>query len=306
MKHDDRQLGKPQFIFKDTQANINLLTGSNMEGEVAYATDTGLLGHCVGNSWVWEREVLNANRTYYVSTGGNDSNNGLTSGGAFLTIQKAVNVAASLDCLTYNVNIQVADGTYNSAAIQLRPLLGSGELTIRGNSATPANVKIVSSTTGFSSSLGGLFTIRDLEISVASGYYCIAAYLGRILYRGVQFTSVAGFGAHLLASGQGVISCTGNYTITGSAMAHLYATGGGVISLFSYTVTLTGTPAWSTAFALSDSASKILTNAVTFSGAATGSRYNCNTNGVIQSYGSGASYFPGDSAGTVATGGQYA
>jgi hypothetical protein len=45
---------------------------------------------------------------------------------------------------------------------------------------------------------------------------------------------------------------------------------------------------------------------VTFSGAATGARYFANMNSIIQTNGGGANFFPGDSAGSTATGGQYA
>jgi hypothetical protein len=38
----------------------------------------------------------------------------------------------------------------------------------------------------------------------------------------------------------------------------------------------------------------------------TGTRYDATLNAVINTFGGGANYFPGDSAGTTATGGQYA
>src|SRR5688500_2241633 len=90
------------------------------------------------------REILTASRTYYVRTAGNDSNDGLsdTSSGAFLTIQRAVDeVANTLDINAQEVVIQVADGAYN-APVALRPFLGTGPVTIRGNVTTPANVTI--------------------------------------------------------------------------------------------------------------------------------------------------------------------
>jgi hypothetical protein len=49
-----------------------------------------------------------------------------------------------------------------------------------------------------------------------------------------------------------------------------------------------------------------VTSGNVFSGAATGPRYSANTNGVVNSFGGGATYFPGNAVGVLATGGQYA
>ena len=64
------------------------------------------------------------------------------------------------------------------------------------------------------------------------------------------------------------------------------------------TVTLTGTPAFS---AFASAASTGLINPasnVTFSGSATGARYAISSNGTINTNGGGASFLPGNSAGS--------
>jgi len=91
----------------------------------------------------WMREKLTAARTYYVRTDGSDSNNGLanTSGGAFLTVQKAIDVIyATLDLGGKDVTVQVADGTYTGAVLADGPFIGKGSVTINGNNSTPTNV----------------------------------------------------------------------------------------------------------------------------------------------------------------------
>lgn len=97
-----------------------------------------------------------------------------------------------------------------------------------------------------------------------------------------------------------------NYTISGSAAGHNLANFGGLILGASNTVTLTGTPNFSWAFAIANGCGACSVYAVIYSGGATGARYAAALNGVLQTFGGGANYFPGNAAGSVATGGQYA
>ena len=90
------------------------------------------------------------------------------------------------------------------------------------------------------------------------------------------------------------------YTISGAAVIHKIANAGGYIE-FNAGVTLTGTPAFSAAYAYSIRGGLIQVGGGSFTGSATGSRYYADNNGVILLSGL---TFPGDSAGTTATGGQ--
>ena len=156
-----------QDMLMVNQAGTDLLYGKyNISGSPHIHTLSEISG---------SREVLTSNRTYYVRTDGSDSNDGLTdsSGGAFLTIQKAVDVVAALDISVYDVTIQVKDGTYTGAVILEAPLVGSGKLTIQGNSGTPSNVLIsVTSNNAFTADLGAIVTIKDLKIvTTTSGHH---------------------------------------------------------------------------------------------------------------------------------------
>ena len=71
-----------------------------------------------------------------------------------------------------------------------------------------------------------------------------------------------------------------------------------------WTVSLTGTPAFFR-FANAQTLGVIEATLATFSGSATGVRYNVVNNAVISTNGGGANFFPGNSAGSSGTGGQY-
>ena len=79
-----------------------------------------------------------------------------------------------------------------------------------------------------------------------------------------------------------------------------------MLRIQSVTVTLTGTPAFTTAYAYATTTAVIIANGCTFTGGATGKYYDARLNAVINTVGGGATYFPGDAAGSTATGAQYA
>jgi len=63
-------------------------------------------------------------------------------------------------------------------------------------------------------------------------------------------------------------------------------------------VTLSGTPAFSSSYAYAGSGAVLQLHATTFSGSATGPRYTATALGVVFVGGAGASYLPGNAAGT--------
>ena len=119
------------------------------------------------------REVLTANRTYYIRTDGNDANDGLSnaSGGAFATIQRAYDIITTLDIGGFTVTIQIADGTYTAGLNQTVSPVG-GNVSIVGNVATPANVIISTSSApalGFISPVNATVSGLTLQTSGSNG-----------------------------------------------------------------------------------------------------------------------------------------
>lgn len=252
------------------------------------------------------REYLTAARTYYVREDGNDTNNGLTntSGGAFLTIQRAVDVVCTtLDVNSQAVTIQVADGDFN-AQVNLKDYVGIGPVTVQGNTTTPTNVRISTTASHAFVASSGSWTVRGFKVATTGANYdgINGSGLARVNFASMNFGACGRY--HVTGLSGATLVGSGAYTISGNAYGHLGAGAMCRIALASATVTVSGTPAF-TAFALATFGGVMEFYDSTFSGAATGKRYDLSRNGVIFTGGGGANYFPGDSAGTAVTGGQY-
>jgi len=245
------------------------------------------------------REKVTANRTYYVRTDGNNSSNGLanTAGGAFLTIQKAVDTVLKLtDTNGLNVTISVANGTYAGSVVVNGPIPGGGTLYIVGNPTTPASCVVnATSADAFLANGGAQVLVTGFKVTTTTSGNGINAINGSSVTVGAM-----DFGAcvnsHVNAAALGVVAMTANYAITGGGESHLHVGSPGLITFGTVTATLTGTPAFSAYFAGVAQGSIIATTA-TFTGAATGSRYLSHNGGVIMGHPGFANPFPGSVAG---------
>lgn len=258
------------------------------------------------------REVLNADRTLYVRSDAlyTDAPGRLDSqSGACKTWQQALDLADALDFAGHTVTLQHgSEGAHTfTEALVGGTLVGGGQLVISGLDA--------SGSTLFDGGGAVPWTFYDAQTEVVFQNLKLQSAGAFALIEPCQQTLIAIrsgviFGAsgtaHLwLHDRQAMLYLlSAVYTISGSAQYHIFVNGGMVFHESS-TVTLTGTPAF-TQFVSVINGGAVQTISSTFTGAATGQRYGAATNGVINTFGGGATYFPGNAVGVTGTGGQYA
>ena len=252
------------------------------------------------------RERLTADRTYFVRTDGNDSNNGLTNtaGGAFLTIQRAIDVAASLDLGIFNCTIQIADGTYTGAVV-LRAAVGAGQIRIIGNETTPANVTITGGGNLVSGVDFGRYLLAGVTIASTGPRNIQASGRAQLQYRNIISQGAAGLNTHVLAINYAEVQAVGPITINGNSQIGFSAASLGFMNIRGQSITFApGTTIASRGFQGGDQGRVDMIN-MTFNGSFTGPRYQAIGLGAIFTNGAGETYIPGTTAGTVSFGGIY-
>jgi hypothetical protein len=312
-------------------------TGNASATEVVYGSDTRLsdartpASHTTGSHSDWPSAVsmtelgyldgvtsalqtqinsravtLTADRNYYVRTDGSDSNTGLanTSGGAFLTLQYACDVATQIVGGRYSININIADGTYTCNSLNLRNHNASS-INIVGNTTTPANVVLQS--TGWNTvtclalrwSLQGVSlqsTITSYQaIYMESGYL----YLDKCIFNmpGGACTSIVLFFNSVCIAKDITVSGNTYYVINAARGSYFRSTS---------SLTVSGDMAIGSAFVHTVNQSQVDFGGVTITaaGTVTGKRYNATGLSLINGNAS-STYFPGSVAGTVTTGSEY-
>ncbi|QRI92468.1 hypothetical protein JQN63_11555 [Delftia lacustris] len=261
------------------------------------------------------REQLTAARTYYVRTDGSDSNTGLanSAGSAFLTIQKAVDVAAAFDNNNFDITILVGPGTY-AAGVVLREHVGGGTIHVRGLNADQTST-IISVNNG--SCFRGVetryskykATYLTLQTTGTAGYPILLE--GGKNYLTIDQINFAAAGrTHMyIASGSILNARAATYTISGAVDSgwHVECVDQATFLGLLCNVTLTGSPSFgSGGYARAARNSLAQFHASTFTGSATGQRYFTDTGSGIFVNGAGSSYLPGSTAGSATTPGWYA
>lgn len=255
-----------------------------------------------------QREQLTANRTYYVRTDGSDGNTGLadSSGGAFLTLQKAMDTIAALDIATFTVTVNVRAGTY-AAGLTLKTVVGAGTVQFIGDETTPGNVHVTATSPVTSGTALGTFVVAGFKL--ASGSHQDLAVTSRcvVTARNNEYAGTSNYRIYCGLFGYLKMAGAGNL-ISGGGIGFFLVEKLANFEDFGATYTLTANVTYSGAFATCRSLG-FMTCIATFSlggFAVTGPRYSSTLNSIIQTAGGGANFFPGSSAGSTATGGQYA
>lgn len=257
------------------------------------------------------RELLTAERIYFVRSDGSDANDGLTDSpaGSFKTWARATQATALLDFGGQPVTIQHG----NEAApvvfaenIFIPSMTGGGSLHLKG-SPTPGKTTIQAASPGDTT-----LWLYDTHIHVflwqmgleGGSVLADVSYNSTLALRDGVVFGAASFAHLFVHDAQSLLmDVTGHTTITGSAPYHVLVNGG-MAFVESNFIDLQNSPTF-TAFFGAMNGAKIQCVRTTFTGAAHGLRFWAITNSVIQTFDAGPTYLPGDQPGTTDSGGQY-
>jgi hypothetical protein len=271
---------------------------------------------------------LQASATYFVGgTGASDSNDGLASTvtgghGPFATLQKAINTIALFNLNGFNVTVNVADGTYTGGAILL-PVSGSGSILFVGNTTTPANCLI--STTSRSAIIAGncgsAYSFNGFKVAAVGSSAGDAICGVNANGPGVALTLLnmnygACVGAHISSQTGSNVFLGGVHTLSGGCGGnalepgcHIFVNQGGTVGVSGVTPPSLLTGAGFTFAGAFVEASYLGGTSVIYSSISgancTCQKYNVSGNAVINTFGSGVNYYPGTSSGAAGSGGQY-
>lgn len=298
--------------FTNGSSNVGWTSHGRSVGDtIVIATSGALPTNFATLTIYFVKTVVDANTITLATTSGGSA---ITAGSAgsgthtstllspYLTIQKAIDAAAALDMTIYNVTIYVSGGTFTGANTLKAPV-GAGSVAITGMGTTLTSVSTTSADAFFG--LGcGTYTINSLKITTTTS--------GAGIFTSGPGCSVSGtsleFGAaaqqHVRASSGSAVRLFA-YTISGASPIHYLVEYGARLTTVSVTVTITGTPAFSSQFIKAQKGAIVDVEGVTWSGSATGTRYICDTNSVVNTATGSGTTLPGNAAGTASTGCQY-
>lgn len=282
-----------------------------------------------GAGWYAWSSILTQNVDIYVNPStGSDTYNGSSptvsgNNGPFATLTKALSVVGFFLPSTFGATINLAAGTYNGGSTGFASsnfahcnvtITGAGATSIITSSGTSASALSIQGPNNyrlqnFAISSTSTFTGGFQLISVVGGATCTLA--GGITCAGCTTAPAANF----VKCGAATCFIAGSVTISGSMgysgnYGYYFSSSGGNVSMGASPVITISAAVTCDAFASAFNGGLlgVASSAPSFvnPGNVTGKKYSVVLNGIINTGGLGASYFPGSVAGSTATGGQYA
>ena len=271
-----------------------------------------------GSGYPLIRERLIEPRTYFVDNStGNDTDDGLTASTAFESLQRAIDVASTLDTANLDITIQLADSDTNatSTGFFARNVPGEGKVIIQGGAATSITLTDADIYALSNLNTKTTYVLKDLRVNINNAN-AGSVPTGAVLCRGsetkVELDEVTYAATDasskdvewLRVEDHGIIDFTGNgdiFVVSGaSTQVMMFATSGGIIRCENITFAVgAGTPTF-TFFVDCERHGLIEADNTTFSGSANGPRFRVRHNGFI-SEGTAGAGFLGNAAGTEDT-----
>ena len=248
---------------------------------------------------------------YVVGPSGSDKNTGLkpTPEDGFATIQGAIDAISSRYITYGTITIMISPGTYDGFDISAS--LVQNWLLV-GDAQNLTSYRILAKERANRAGIGcvayaGHVTLRGLFFQTQS--QCIAASGGAIDVFDCALNLPSGNSAFGIYGGK--LSIYGRLTLTGACdIVFDVKNGSMVVGYKDKFVDNTAYINFSncrsiSVIGLTDGANAVFNPACCmFSGAISGRKYTISLNSTLQTYGSGANFLPGDSAGIITTGGQ--
>lgn len=271
----------------------------------------------VGSSWesfyVPGRWMIPSAQQFYIDNVlGSDTNDGLATGASAFASWAGFFTAVlnEIDEQGFQINVQLAASETWSNFLALGIPVGSGtiELDLNGNTltGTGGNSALTVDSAANGGNLGNaMLLVRNGTITCSGGGNGLTVVGGVAgIADGITMGACSG-GAHFLVdSPLARIIAPFNYTITGGAASHWVANNGGHSDFDSaITVTISGTPSFSSCFAKAFNNAMVISS-VAFSGSASGVTY-CGSVGGTFATGCRPTAFPGNAAGFAVSGSVY-
>lgn len=241
--------------------------------------------------------------------------------GPFATLTKALAYVSQFAPGTFGATIHLSAGTHNGGAVSFQTAVWAHcpvTITGAGVASTLLTTTSATSNSTFANISPTQYTIQNMDVShqgsAQGGYVIGTSGIGASLrVQNVRYMGNSCPGSGFIGSANGEVDVIGTITLRASVGSNFFwASGSGAQVIFATGCIIdAGGGAYSASGGFVNATNSGYIGAQfnpTLSGAGsmTGPRYNVSLNGVINTAGAGTGFFPGNSSGLSATGGQYA
>ncbi len=294
-----------QMLVKLSGTNFDAGWSSIIQGPfgvVGTATITGTL-KLNGTSAVSLRPQATGQLIYYVTTTGNDSNDGLTALTAFATVQKGIDTILSFDRGSFGADLHIGAGNWPGPSNLPFQITGGVTNTDAGINIYGAGSSLTTMSWAAHGDSGG-FLLHAMALDSAMGDGYAGLYVGEysevIIQEDVLFKTNTPSGTDVYCYDSGALTFNNNFSVSGNKATFFDGSGyARLATLAAYNITCIGTPIFGAAFLKLSENMVVEWQTITSSGAATGPKFIVTGSNVT--FKATIANIPGSTPGTYTT-----